>query len=89
MYGSVGNKESWKKSMHRPSVCVWLLAVYERMLPLSVRVCLYINVLCLCIYKPPSWPENNLPKQVTRQSFRLENVKRNDLTLRIWSSFPG
>lgn len=77
-------------SRHASSVNLWFLTIYVCMLSLSVRVCLYINVLCICkcIYKPSSWPENNLPKQVTRQGFHLEKVKRNDLILQIWSSFP-
>lgn len=50
---------------------------------LFVCLCMYIYVYVLYTYIPPSWPENNLPKQVTRQGFHLENIYRNDLILQI------
>lgn len=46
--------------------------------PVLVYVCRHIYIYNSI---PPSWPENNLPKQVTRQDFHLHNISRNDLEL--------
>lgn len=63
---------------------------------LCVPVYTYLNVLCVCVCvcvyihtytrRHTSWPENNLPKQVTRQDFPPESTYRNSLILQIWSS---
>lgn len=67
--------------LRAPSVHSWLLTIC--MHAFCVFVYVYIYVYVLYTYIPPSWPENNLPKQVTRQGFHLENNYRNNLILQI------
>ena len=88
MCGSMGKYEI-KKTWKRPKFVGQDNVMGPFMEPLILPAP-PVHLQCLCtVIVPPSWPENNLPKQITRQGFHPNCTEMIESTIHLAAIFSN